>query len=140
MGAVPTTTNATATAVNSAINTAVQAAEIPVTAAIVAELAALTGPMAPVFAWLLNTFLKPLISPIVSYIGSKFSTELQGVGTFVVTDAQTSGEESTLEKDVTQIQADEKAGNASAVAADEKKYETDQSSLIHDDGSAPPST
>jgi len=138
MGTIPTTTNAAATAVDTAIAKAVTAGETVVTGLIVADIAAWTGPMAPVTAWLVNFFIKPLVSPLVSYVGGKFSIALQDVGTFTVIDVQVADEESNLKTAAAAVQTE--GGTTDAIQQAIQAEADAQSALVHDDGSAKPSS
>lgn len=133
----PTTVNGTATLLNSAISKAMGAAETIVDNLIVAQIAAWTGPMAPFCAFLVNIFIKPFVSPLVSYIGGKFSVVLQNGGTFAVIDLQVDYEDSNESAALKNYIIALKGGDPNAIQAARIALANAQSSLTHDDGSAP---
>lgn len=135
MSSGPTTTNDTATAVNMAIDDAIRAGELSAEAAIESAL----DSAAPVF--ILPVFKQisdEVIKLVVEKIGSKVSVALQTAGTFIVIDAQISGERKNLSDALLNLMVAEKSGDKDAIKKAIQVYADANSALIHDDGSAPP--
>ncbi len=129
MGTTPLPTNSAATEVNNVIS-AVNSAGVQV----VMNLAIADQP------WLGAPVVKTLFGWLLGWLDQYLSRAEQEGATFVVIDVQVAEEESALQKAWAALVAAQKSGDKNAIKIALQNYNNAHSALIHDDGSASPST
>lgn len=124
-----TTINSTATKINTGISTVANALVSGVEKLIIADVPVLGLPV-------INIIWEALFGWITGY----FIKILETGATFLVIDLQVDSEEAGVSKELAAVIAAEKGGNPNAIQAAIEAYANAQSALIHNDGSAAPST
>jgi hypothetical protein len=124
----PTTKNSTATEAQNIIATVNGIIESAAQAAIIAYIPALGLPV-----------VKQITEAIENAVANEI-TKLEQTGVlFLVVDIQVASEEGDLSDQIAAVKAAEGTGNALLIQTAIAHFAASQSSLVHDDGSAPPS-
>lgn len=124
----------TADTVNTVINDAVKTAESIAETAVEAEIEL----NAPVFALpVLKQIEEEVVHVLIDKVGGEISVNLQHFGTFIVIDAQVSGEKKGISQALADLMVAEKSGGKNAIQAAIVEYQKAQSALVNNDGAAP---
>jgi hypothetical protein len=133
----PTTTNPAASAADDVINNVIQAgvraADDAIESAIVAAVPALALPV-------VHQMVDVIVETVAGVVGNAISKQAQLVGTFIIIDAQVSGEQTALSNALKNLILAEQGGDPHAIQVAIQAYADAQSALLHDDGSAAPRT
>lgn len=122
----PTNVNGTATTVNKIISAMDNAGVQVVEAMIIADV--------PFLGW---PGIKQIWEGFFAWIASYFIKAEENGATFAVIDIQVGSEESGISKALAAVIAAEKSGDKDAIAKAIQDYQSAQSALVHNDGSAP---
>ena len=125
MGTTPETSNKTAGTVDTVINVSTEAIVSTVETMIIADVPLLGVPV-----------VKQLWESLLGWIAGYFSKAMQNGATFAVIDTQVNSEEKGVSSALAALIAAEKSGDKNAIQTAIKNYATENSSLIHSDGSS----